>query len=278
MNSGNLQQKSLWTRISHALLFCMNVLFFFLFFSLSFSAVFRNKSVYPCIFFIQLAAACAVTLLVFSAFVLFFLFKSRLPFAWERILQHETIFVAALFFLILTVQVVIVCSTYTSVGWDVAIVMEAATADVTYNHWDYFSVYPNNFLLFMLYRLVYSTLGKFLDIWLAMDLINILFVDAALLLGFFCAKKCFGRRTAYIVLGLSVLLFGFSPWVFWTRRTPLERAGGARALERRGNPPGSCQRYQGGAGKRISACLRFSNPPLSGRHFGRKLYPASRGK
>ena len=213
MNSGNLQQKSLWTRISHALLFCMNVLFFFLFFSLSFSAVFRNKSVYPCIFFIQLAAACAVTLLVFSAFVLFFLFKSRLPFAWERILQHETIFVAALFLLILTVQVVIVCSTYTSVGWDVAIVMEAATADVTYNHWDYFSVYPNNFLLFMLYRLVYSTLGKFLDIWLAMDLINILFVDAALLLGFFCAKKCFGRRTAYIVLGLSVLLFGFSPWL-----------------------------------------------------------------
>lgn len=213
MNFGNLQQNGLWARISRALLFCMNILFFFLFLSLSLSAVFHNKSVWPCIFFIQLAAACAVTLLAFSAFILFFLFKKRLSLVWQGILQHEKLFLAALFLLIITVQTVIVSQTYTSVGWDVALVMDAATADVTYDHWDYFSVYPNNFLLFLLYRLVHSTLGKFLDIWLAMDLVNILFVDTALLLGFFCARKCFGRRTAYIVLALSVFLFGFSPWL-----------------------------------------------------------------
>ena len=195
MNFGNLQQNGLWARISRALLFCMNILFFFLFLSLSLSAVFHNKSVWPCIFFIQLAAACAVTLLAFSAFILFFLFKKRLSLVWQGILQHEKLFLAALFLLIITVQTVIVSQTYTSVGWDVALVMDAATADVTYDHWDYFSVYPNNFLLFLLYRLVHSTLGKFLDIWLAMDLVNILFVDTALLLGFFCARKCFGRKS-----------------------------------------------------------------------------------
>lgn len=213
MNFGNLQRNGLWARISRVLLLCMNILFFLLFLSLSLSAVFHNKSVWPCIFFVQLAAGCAAALLAFCAFILFFLFKNRWPHVWQRILQHEKLFVAILFLCIAAVQVVIVCSTYTSVGWDVVLVMDAATADVTYDHWDYFSVYPNNFLLFMLYRLVHNTLGKFLDIWLAMDLVNILFVDAALLLGFFCAKKCFGRRPAYIVLALSVLLFGFSPWL-----------------------------------------------------------------
>lgn len=202
-----------WESFSKFAIGSMNALFFLLFSGLSFSALFRNNSTFSYRTLPSLAALLFIAAILFFAAWLIHRLQKQKSLYLDWYFRHEKAGLFFLFFLIFIIQLSIVSFTHTSIGWDVGMVMNVALSGSPNEHAAYFSRYPNNFFLFLFFRFLGKTLGRIINIWLAAGLVNILFVDIALFLSCFCAKKCFGRKTFYCVFALSALLFAFFPWL-----------------------------------------------------------------
>lgn len=78
----------------------------------------------------------------------------------------------------------------------------------------YFNYFPNNQFLLFVYKLLFMLLD-FVGIARIHGLImlNVLMVDAAILITFFVCKRIYSQVTAYICYALCMLLVGIMPWI-----------------------------------------------------------------
>ena len=81
---------------------------------------------------------------------------------------------------------------------------------------DYFSLYPNNFLMLFFFRFIHRALalfnmdGNFIR---TLIIVNIVFVNIAVALTFHVVKMAFDVYKAYVAWIFAILLFAFSPWL-----------------------------------------------------------------
>lgn len=117
---------------------------------------------------------------------------------------------------LLGLQAVIVSALSSPVGWDVGTVMDAAKPGGVASHINYFSCYPNNFMLLVIhtgFRRVLAFLGAEDQLWFWIGMVNAVFVNAALVLAFFFSKRAFGLRAAYFSLLFTIPMIGLFPWL-----------------------------------------------------------------
>jgi len=118
---------------------------------------------------------------------------------------------------IFILQMIYVCLTTTSIGWDVGMVVGSAISDNPTENSLYFSRNTNNLFLAFSFRFVAYlyriAFGNVEYIWHVLSVINVIAIDISIVLIFFIGKKMFSLKIAYIAYGLSVLLFGFFPWI-----------------------------------------------------------------
>ncbi|MER0122318.1 hypothetical protein ABPH35_02960 [Streptococcus sp. ZJ93] len=110
----------------------------------------------------------------------------------------------------------------TSVGLaaaDTTIVYNMAT-DPSFAHTtDYISIYPNNFLLLLWFKLNYFIAGQNLVVLLAFW--NVLFIDGAIVLIYLTNKSALGQRVANLSYLMMILILGLSPQYIYTYSDPI---------------------------------------------------------
>ena len=81
---------------------------------------------------------------------------------------------------------------------------------------EYFSLYPNNFMILFFFRFIYSVLTLFRleeHFVHALVIVNIVFVNAAIVLVFHAVKSAFDVFKGYVAWIFMLLLVAFSPWI-----------------------------------------------------------------
>lgn len=111
---------------------------------------------------------------------------------------HRFSVLAIVMTVLLTIQIFFICTVYTPIGWDCsAVIMQAAKG----NGFDsYFLRYPNNIFLCVIYRIWFflvSALHFPANYWLWADVLNVFFIDAAIVLGVLVCDKIFSIKTYY---------------------------------------------------------------------------------
>lgn len=107
-------------------------------------------------------------------------------------------------------------ATYTFYGWDCGMIMQSANdlLEGDFPNAVYVAQYPNNEGLLLLFERVFAltrTLGLTNDTLIA-SLAALLLTDAAIALGFLCARRLLSREGAYLYLALSAFLIGMNLW------------------------------------------------------------------
>lgn len=136
--------------------------------------------------------------------------------AWEHLLKGKndkrsnSIRVLTAFILI-PAQVYLFLKVMTPIGWDVQEVVNSAEYGM-YNG-DYFAKYPNNLFLHLLLSTYLKIVNfvPYLSSLRKFELLNLLFVDVAILLGVVTARKIYGVKAGDRVFLNAVLLIGFHP-------------------------------------------------------------------
>ena len=117
--------------------------------------------------------------------------------------------------LLVTLQMYVVVVEYITIhDWDVGMIAEVVQ-DPTAGDGRYFSYFQNNAFIGIMFRIIWETLKAFgaTNYWIAMSIVNTVFVDVALIFAVLIAREIFGGRAAVITFVLSVMLIGFSPWL-----------------------------------------------------------------
>ena len=81
---------------------------------------------------------------------------------------------------------------------------------------EYFSLYPNNFLILFFFRFIHRALVLFnMDEYFnrVLVIVNIVFVNTAIVLTFHAVKMALGVFKAYVAWIFALLLFAFIPWL-----------------------------------------------------------------
>lgn len=139
-----------------------------------------------------------------------------LAFGYEKIFQGNTSKRAVagritIAFILFVIQILLFLKILTPIGWDAFEITNSAQCGL-YNG-DYFVRHTNNlFMQIMLsdWLKVFRPIG-FLSDLRKMELLNLLFVDAAILMSVLTAKKLYGMKAADKIFICSVLLIGFHP-------------------------------------------------------------------
>lgn len=180
------------------IIFCI-VFFICAFFSLfhfpQYSLLFRHSAVKTILF----AVLATLIMMIWE-----YIFKGKTDPKWNRIR-------ILIFAILVSVQVFIFLKTITPIGWDVLEVVNSAEYGM-YNG-DYFAKHTNN-LFMQIFLSAYLKLTSFipnLSTLRKLELLNLFFVDSAILMGILVTKKILGTVAADRVFILSFLLIGFHP-------------------------------------------------------------------
>lgn len=209
MEAYSKAQSKLWMRVGQGMLQLLNsttmVIFLFLTSSLCLfnNGLVNNSKAVPFVVLFLLVCGVIIVQKIEAKSIALFLKKSYYP-----ILLSATL-------LVFCVQVYIVSRLNTNIGWDVARIMQAAQAVDLRPHDAYFSLYPNNLLLFFIYRALIVAFTKFgvTEIWLGFSVLNAAMVTISVFLASEAGKNMKGKQSGYIAWILSVLVFGFFPWL-----------------------------------------------------------------
>lgn len=133
----------------------------------------------------------------------------------KKILKYRQFIVLAIVLVsLLVVQIAFIRVTYTPIGWDCSAVI--LQADMGKGFDSYFLRYPNNVLLCVIYRILFR-IAAFLHIpyncWFLADLLNVFFIDTAILMGALVCNKVFSIKSFYFFLFFSAMLVGLSPYM-----------------------------------------------------------------
>ncbi len=147
---------------------------------------------------------------IISALILFKISKQKAIILWLQEKYRQVIIISII--LVALVQIYIISTSSTSIGWDVGIIVNAALSDNLNKISEYFSIYPNNLLLLFLFRSIAHFLGA-QYIWLKLNILCILAVDISILLVFYIVRHIINIKWAYIAYCISLLTFGFFSWI-----------------------------------------------------------------
>lgn len=99
-------------------------------------------------------------------------------------------------------------------SWDINMLATTAASPNNPDSAFYFSVYPNNFFLLVVYRAVWRVSNLTgIGYWFSLALVNIAAVDVALVGTVWLVRRWLGLRLAAMALFLGTLLFALSPWL-----------------------------------------------------------------
>jgi len=201
------------------LLSILNQGFFILIGLLFINAVFFNRATAFFFLFREQLINFALITVIFCllAFITYFLterYKSICD-----VLQKRHIHVVYITMIIIfALQIVYSFLIHSSLEHDVGLIIRNAQAGNPGEFvWiEYFSLYPNNFMVLFFFRFIHWTLRLFsLDAHFvhALVIVNILFVNAAIILVFHAVKEAFDVSKGYIAWIFMLLLTAFSPWI-----------------------------------------------------------------
>jgi len=116
------------------------------------------------------------------------------------------------------VQMVLVVNLHTTIGWDVWNMVHYATAAASHNPIEsfYISMYPNNLMLFFILFNIIKFLNfiGFTNYWLWFAVINVIFVDIAIIAAVITFQKIYPSfKRMYLLFIILSLLVGLSPWI-----------------------------------------------------------------
>lgn len=182
----------------------VHIVFFAVFFVCAFFSLF-HFSQYPLLFqhsIVKTILFAGIAVLIAAAWE--YIFKGKTTPGWNKIR-------IIIFGILVLVQVFLFLKVMTPIGWDVLEVVNSAEYGL-YNG-DYFAKYPNNLFLQILLSGYLRITGfiPYLSSLRKLELLNLFFVDAAILMGVLAAKKIFGMAAADRVFIWSFLLIGFHP-------------------------------------------------------------------
>lgn len=148
--------------------------------------------------------------------ILFACLAALILFLWEYLLKGKNnkfcnIVRACTTITLVLLQIFLFLKTITPIGWDVLEVVNAAEFGL-YNG-DYFVKHPNNlFLEIFLSKVLHLTsFITFLSSQRKLEILNLFFVDAAILMAVLTTNKLYGLKAADRVFMTSMLLIGFHP-------------------------------------------------------------------
>lgn len=148
------------------------------------------------------------------SFVGFYLLR-KVKVVRNMVANHFTTVLITSMVVLFALQTALLACVSVPIGWDCGKIVEAAFGQDLSSHSTYFQTYPNNLFLLFVFRVFSKILSVFHigDPWFALELINALAVDAAILFSVLSMKKIFGNKGAAITFYFSILLLGFSPWL-----------------------------------------------------------------
>jgi len=205
-------------KASYILTLFTGVILFAFFFILFISMCFFNNStpIFGALADTRIQLLIALLVLV----LIFFMFKG-LQKVWNLPVLRNCSFtcqLVILFFILLSVQIILVINIHTVIGWDVGMVVNDAIHAIHNAPIDseYMSIYPNNLLLFFI--LYYIT--RFLNsvgssnYWLWLAMVNVVFVDIAIIATIITVRKIYPSfKRIYLLFIFLSLLIGLSPWI-----------------------------------------------------------------
>lgn len=152
-----------------------------------------------------------ISALIFAAF--FFMVARSLSKAKSlaRYAEQHFVLVAALACaILLVIQVVIVQGCWFKSGWDVRVVTNCESLDLSY-----YSTYPNQIFLASLFRLIarVAAFWGFSNSYVSMVLGGCLSVSISVFLCALCTRKLAGTGPGYLALAIAIMLVGLSPWI-----------------------------------------------------------------
>lgn len=206
MNKINKNKDSVFTG---GALWIFNNLFCIVFLGLFISLCFFNNGSYKHNVFITLLIA----IFIIGAGIFIYYHSKKCKVLRTHPYKVVAISIAIVFIL----QMIYVYLTTTSIGWDVGMVVGTAISDNPSENSLYFSHYTNNLFLVFTFRFVAYlcrlVFGNVERIWHVLSIFNVIAIDISIVLIFLIGKKIFALKFAYIAYGLSILLFGFFPWI-----------------------------------------------------------------
>jgi len=169
-------------------------------------------------FFIPLQVLCFVL-----GFILFFSIISivrksgHLAQVYHKFNMQDTKYIVLGLSILFLLQLVFVSQFYQPIAHDAAYIYTIAQNTPEQNvGLAYFSLYPNNFLLLFFEHVINQVnvfVGHGIDLYFILVIINIIAIDGAIYLIYVITKKIFSQKTALYALLLSVMVFGFTPWL-----------------------------------------------------------------
>lgn len=152
--------------------------------------------------------------------LLYFIFKTKkyaaahLRFALFVKKYHMLIVLGGLA-LLFAVQLILAKSIYYPIGWDCGAIVKCAVKGDVSSEAFYFSTYPNNLLMFYIFKYLLKAFFYFggTNVWAFLCVVNIVMVDIAVYFVFVVCKKLFGIACGLTAGLLFVMIFGLSPWL-----------------------------------------------------------------
>ncbi len=134
---------------------------------------------------------------------------------------HADLFILALFVLLFGLQCAVFYQVYYQPGWDVSILTESAywlsnSAGLPTNYFDYFTYYPNNVILLMIWTYlfkIFRIVFGFQDYLLLAVYISAFFINLSVFLTYKIAAKVFSLQKGLLVLSFGIPFLCFAPWV-----------------------------------------------------------------
>lgn len=204
-----MPQKTKTSGVVYVFQFCFACIFAVLLASMLF---FNNNSlfyIYSWQFWVFLIAIAIVFLLLST--VLGRLKNSPLQ---ARIKKNWPLLLAIAMVALFVFQIFFAWSVALPVGWDIGFLAAAAANPGNQDSIFYFSVYPNNLFLLMVYRVLWRIVNLVgVEFWFFLALVNIVAVNVALVTTVVFIRRKLGLRSAALSLFMGILLFGLSPWI-----------------------------------------------------------------
>ena len=189
-----------------------NYFFLFLFSFLFLSVLFiNNSSTFSYKIFPQFISFIMVLGIFFI--ICFVLFKEKKINTYLKNNYKNILFISMI--ILMFIQLYIIFSATTTIGWDCGIVVTGATAtdlNSSSYYYSYFSTYQNNLFLLFVARILSKIMGG-KHLWGILNIVSMICIDISLILTFYIMHKVKNLKTAYISFFLSICTFGLFAWI-----------------------------------------------------------------
>lgn len=201
------------TKFSKILLKIIEICFSIFFIVILLNTIFRNLTTQ-----LDFSKTIMIDGLITSLILLYIIYKivkKHLDFKLNNIKSKWKIILLTLIFII---QFIIALNVYSDCGWDCGTIVESAAnlykGQEFYEY--YFELNPNNILILLIFKTIFSFVGIFYTIqnfMIITVIFNLILIDIAFLATINIAKKILGNKAEILVGLLMIPLVVLSPWM-----------------------------------------------------------------